>query len=79
MPVHPELERLSLVSLAQIAADAGQERTFPDLRPNKYGRFVAKWGEWWSRYRREVCGVVDPRMVFHSFRHPSSSMLDMLA
>ena len=69
VPIHPELQRLGLVSLAKAAADAKQERIFSELRPNKYGRLGAKWGEWWSCYRREVCGITDPRMVFHSFRH----------
>lgn len=25
--------------------------------------------KWFSRYLRRVCGVVDDRVVFHSFRH----------
>lgn len=51
------------------AKDAKQQRLFPLLRPDKYGRLTAKWGEHWSVYRRDVCGVTDKRMVFHSFRH----------
>lgn len=69
VPIHPDLEELGFVKMAQQAAAAGQRFLFPDLRPNKYGRRGAKWGEWWSRYRRDVCGISDPRMVFHSFRH----------
>lgn len=69
VPVHCELERLGFLLFAKDTNDAGHHRLFHELRPNKYGRLGAKWGEWWSRYRREVCGVVDPRMVFHSYRH----------
>jgi integrase len=28
---------------------------------------TAKWGEWFGSYKRSL--GVDPRMVFHSFRH----------
>jgi integrase len=69
VPVHPDLERLGFIRMAQQAAETGQRFLFPDLRSNKYGKRGAKWGEWWSRYRREVCGVTGPGLVFHSFRH----------
>jgi len=61
--------RLGFVDFVKAAKAAKQQRLFPLLKPNVYGRLTAKWGEHWSKYRREVCGVTDPRMVFHSFRH----------
>lgn len=69
VPLHPELEKLGLVRYAERMKGAGHERLFPDLRPNKYGQLGAKWGEWWSGYKRDACGVADAGMVFHSFRH----------
>lgn len=69
VPVHPDLEALGFIRFAQAAQAAGQPRIFPALKANIYGRLTAKWGEWFSTYKREVCGVTDPRMVFHSFRH----------
>ncbi|WP_431470906.1 DUF6538 domain-containing protein [Sphingosinithalassobacter sp. LHW66-3] len=69
VPVHPELLRLGFLSLVQAAKDAAEERLFPRLRPNVYGRLTAKWGEWFSLYLRGECCVEDKRMVFHSFRH----------
>ena len=69
VPVHPELERIGLISFTQAAQALDRSRLFDGLRPDKYGRLGSKWGEWWSRYRREICGVTDRRMVFHSFRH----------
>lgn len=69
IPVHPKLERLGFVQFVQAAAEAKQARLFPLLKPNVYGRLTAKWGEWWSIYRRETCGITDKRLVFHSFRH----------
>lgn len=69
VPVHPELEALGFIRFVEAAQKAGQARIFPALKPNKYGRLTAKWGEWFSLYKRDVCGVTDGRMVFHSFRH----------
>lgn len=69
VPVHPELERLGFIDVVEAAKKAKQARLFPLLKPNTYGRLTAKWGEWWSKYRRDVCGITDKRLVFHSFRH----------
>lgn len=69
VPVHPELERLGFVRHALAMMAQKRARIFPELRPGAYGRLTAKWGEWFSRYRRDECGVTDRRMVFHSFRH----------
>lgn len=69
IPLHPVLEQLGFTRFVEAAKAGGQARLFPDLRPNKYGRLTAKWGEWFSEYKRGVCGVTDKRMVFHSFRH----------
>jgi len=69
IPVHPDLLRLGFVRHVEQCVAAGHDRLFPALTPNKYGRLGAKWGEWWSIYRRDVCGIADRRLVFHSFRH----------
>jgi integrase len=69
VPIHPDLEKLGFVRFAQTAQAARQERLFPELQPDKYGRRTAKWGEWFGLYKRDVAGVIDGRMVFHSFRH----------
>jgi integrase len=69
VPVHPELVRLGFIAFVEAANGTKQERLFPLLKPNIYGRLTAKWGENWSVYRRTVCGITDKRMVFHSFRH----------
>ncbi|KQO07121.1 hypothetical protein ASF09_12865 [Sphingomonas sp. Leaf242] len=68
VPLHPELERLGFITYVTKLADQ-KGRVFPDLKPNIYGRHTAKWGEWFGRYLRTVCGVADKRKVFHSFRH----------
>lgn len=68
VPLHPGLERLGFVAYVQGLPDQSG-RIFPLLKPGAYGRLTAKWGEWFSEYRRKVCGITDRRMVFHSFRH----------
>jgi len=73
IPLHPDLIALGFldyVSGAKPALNArGQMRLFPALKPDKYGTETANWSKWFNRYLREVCGVEDRRVVFHSFRH----------
>ena len=69
IPIHPVLEEQGFIRFVQTAKDVGQARLFPALRPDKYGRLTAKWGEWFGAYKRTVVGITDRRMVFHSFRH----------
>ena len=69
IPIHPELVRLGFLQFVKGLQVAKHTRLFHELKPNGYGTVTAKWGEWFGRYKREVCGVTDRRMVFHSFRH----------
>ena len=69
VPIHPMLEKLGFLAFVTTADEAGQDRLFPGLKPNIYGRLTAKWGEWFGPYLRKVCGVTDKRLLFHSFRH----------
>lgn len=73
VPVHADLVSLGFLAFAKEAIVALQPRLFPALKVNVYGRLGAKWAEWWSRYRRDVCGITDRRIVFHSFRHTFKS------
>ena len=69
VPIHAELIRLGFLGYASASESNEGRRLFPDLKPNIYGTLTAKWGEWYSQYRREVCLLTDRRLVFHSFRH----------
>jgi hypothetical protein len=43
-----------------------------DLKQNTYGRWTAKWGEWFGSYLRGVCGVTDRdgvSLLPHTFKH----------
>ncbi len=69
VPVHPELEQLGFLTFCADALSREQGKLFPELKANVHGRLTAKWGEWFSTYLRNVCGVTDKRIVFHSLRH----------
>jgi integrase len=67
IPVHPDLIELGFLKyLAQVR---GQSRLFPDIKGFDPERISDAWGQWFSDYLRDVCGVTDKRMTFHSFRH----------
>jgi integrase len=69
IPVHPSLEQQGFIRFVRDAQDGGRSRLFPELRPDKWGHLTAKWGEWFGDYKRNVIGITDGRLVFHSFRH----------
>ncbi|MGF6771131.1 integrase [Paraburkholderia sp. GAS199] len=67
IPVHPELVRLGFVKYARSVS--GQNRLFPELTMDRYGRITARYSQVFSKHLREVCKITDPRKTFHSFRH----------
>lgn len=68
VPVHPILIKLGFVELVKAAVDNKQARIFNGLTPDSFGSYTAKWGMWFTTYRKSL-GLVDKRLVFHSFRH----------
>ncbi|SRR5882724_1703266 len=75
VPIHPRLIKLGLLSFAQEQKAAvgpdGRSHTnlFPGLVSTSYGSRTAVFSKWWGRHARTVCGIPDPRKVWHSFRH----------
>jgi integrase len=71
IPVHPELVRLGFLNLVaeRRAAGSNDERLFPKLKATSLGSLTAAWSKWWGHHARKVCGIIDPRKTFHSFRH----------
>lgn len=69
VPVHPELLRLGLIDYRRLVAASGEAQLFPLLTAHASGRRAHKWGQWFSSYLRNECGIADKRIVFHSFRH----------
>ncbi|KVK77737.1 hypothetical protein WS90_21520 [Burkholderia cepacia] len=66
IPVHADLILLGFVKYVQ--AREGASRLF-DLAVDRHGKASSSWVRWFGTYLRSVCGVQNPRMTFHSFRH----------
>lgn len=69
VPIHQALIDLGFLRYVDAARDKGQARIFPDLKPDRYGSVTGNWTKWFGYHLREVCGVSDKRITFHSFRH----------
>ncbi|WP_246672856.1 MULTISPECIES: site-specific integrase [unclassified Mesorhizobium] len=79
VPVHPELERLGLLSYRQSLLEGkpkgGDEASlWPDIKSaDPFYRSTA-WSKWFGRFLRIEAGVTDSNLVFHSFRHSFKRM-----
>jgi integrase len=69
VPIHPELVRLGFLNYVDERKRAVDERLFPDLKQDRFGKWTQNWSKWWGRYARDQAKIDDPRKVFHSFRH----------
>jgi len=69
IPIHQTLLDLAFLDYVETRRRAQDERLFPGLKRNQYGRWTPAWSKWWGRYARQKANIVDPRKVFHSFRH----------
>lgn len=71
VPIHPELVRLGFLDhIDRLEGD----HLWPNLSPDKYGRWGHKFGNWFSRFnRREITD--NPKKCFHSFRHTVANQL----
>jgi integrase len=65
IPVHPTLVELGFIDYV---AKCKPGRLFPALRNDKYGRLGTQYSTWFGRYMDDL-GLVDPQLVFNSFRH----------
>lgn len=76
IPIHPDVIAIGLMAYRHDIDDMGYEWLFPGLEPDHDGRRGGTWGQWFSRYLRSRAGcfVLDPNVVFHSFRHTFKSL-----
>ena len=71
VPVHPELIRVGLLDHIM---NIGSGSIWPNLSPDKFGRWGKKFGGWYSRFnRREI--TANAKRCFHSFRHTVANQL----
>lgn len=71
VPIHPELIRLGLLDYV---ASLENGKLWPNLSPDKYGRWGLRFGNWYSRFNRKEI-TKDPKKCFHSFRHTVANQL----
>ncbi|WP_159568607.1 tyrosine-type recombinase/integrase [Limnobacter sp. 130] len=69
VPLHQELLRLGFLTYVEKQRVRGREWVFSELAADVHGKRSGNWSKWFSRYLREVVGVVDKDVVFHSLRH----------
>ncbi|MFM0037105.1 DUF6538 domain-containing protein [Paraburkholderia strydomiana] len=65
VPVHADLIALGFIDYVQTITGP---RLFPLLKTDSDGREGGLFGKWFGKHIRKI-GIVDRRMVFHSFRH----------
>lgn len=69
VPIHPFLlNELNFLGFVNWRQKRGSEVLFPELKPNKKGKYSHYASRRFGEYRKKV-GVDDPNKVFHSFRH----------
>ncbi|WP_160485031.1 site-specific integrase [Aurantiacibacter rhizosphaerae] len=68
VPVHPELLRLGFWDFVVEAQTAGREHLFPDVKPDKLGKWGDHTSKWFSRQVKSL-DLKGRNLSFHSFRH----------
>lgn len=68
VPIHAALKDLGFLRYVEVVRASGEPRLFPALKPDRFGTVTAAWGKWFGAYLRSQ-NVMDPKIVFHSFRH----------
>lgn len=71
IPIHSELIKLGFIGFSKKQKG---DRIFHQLKADVFGTLSGNWSKWFGRYLRNVCGVTDKRLVFHSFRHTFKDM-----
>lgn len=71
VPVHTDVAAAGFTRYVQRQRSRGEEWLFPDLKRDALGSRSGQFSKWFGRWLRGVrgCGIDDPRVVFHSFRH----------
>jgi len=69
IPMHPRLIELGFLDYLNDVRSLGFERVFPSLRWTKAAGYGDTVSHMFSTYLRGKVKIVDPRKVFHSFRH----------
>lgn len=68
IPVHADLISFGFVEFCNARKNAGAERLFPELLPDKYGKLSGGFGKHFARFLKSIA-LKRPKLDFHSFRH----------
>jgi len=69
LPLHPQVIDAGFLRHVERLRDRGEVRLFPDLRPDRFGKYSAGFSKAFMKFIRQELGITDRRKVFHSFRH----------
>jgi len=67
IPIHSELINLGFLQFVDTMRDRGDQRLFPELKPDKFGVLSTNYSKVFGRGLRKL--GFGKRYVFHSFRH----------
>jgi len=68
VPVHPALANLGFLNFCNDRNRVGEERLWPNLKTDRYGKFSSAFSKWFGRHKRSK-GINDRLLTFHSLRH----------
>ena len=74
--IHSKLKELNFLQFWALQKLSGHKRLFPNLKPDRYGKFSSSFSKYFTRYRRK-CGIDSTRKTFHSFRHTVATKLKL--
>ena len=70
IPVHPELIKIGFLDYVDHHREGGQERLFPELKPDGRGYYSTRLADWFSEsFIKSVFGQPLKRKSLHSMRH----------
>jgi hypothetical protein len=75
VPLPQALLDLGLMRYVDQLKQAGQQRLFPELRPDTHGKLSGAHGKFFGRWLRKVLGIADPRKTLYSLRHNYKDVL----
>lgn len=68
VPIHDELVRVGFLDFVERRRAAGEERLFPELAPNAFGRYSHEVSRQFGHLLDRV-GLPEPSLVLHGLRH----------
>jgi integrase len=68
---------IGLTDYAEKTNVSGHGRLWSEIKRGKHGSYSGAYSKWFSRYKNMI-GITDPKITFHSFRHTFIDQLKQL-